>query len=422
MTESNNWRPLLDGRLADEAWEAVDAIVRDLGEIELKDPSLPGGLSGLAILHTYLAAARPNQGHENTAVLLLEQAIDLVAEAPARPALHGGYSGVAWAAEHMRGRVLEPDNADLNEEIVDVLLGHLASDTWEEGAYDLISGLVGIGVFALERLPHPSGRELLRRVIHHLNNLARAVPGGMSWFTPPTHISQRVRPDCPDGYYNLGMAHGVPGVLALLALAHQAGVEAENARELMKLSVPWILAQSTVDQPKWQFPSWVSPGRPPAASRSAWCYGDPGVAASLFLAGHALDEPTWSERAAAVAREVAERPAELSGIADGGLCHGAAGLAHIFNRFWHATEDPTLGAAASSWIQRLLGMRTCGKGVGGFLALEPDKNEDIVPTPSPGFLTGAAGVALALLAALTPVEPAWDRVLLLSMAPRSAHG
>jgi hypothetical protein len=31
-----------------------------------------------------------------------------------------------------------------------------------------------------------------------------------------------------------------------------------------------------------------------------------------------------------------------------------------------------------------------------------------------GFLTGAAGIGLALLAALTPVEPEWDRVLLLS--------
>ena len=34
----------------------------------------------------------------------------------------------------------------------------------------------------------------------------------------------------------------------------------------------------------------------------------------------------------------------------------------------------------------------------------------------PGFLGGSAGIALALLAAATPVEPAWDRVLLLSAA------
>jgi len=32
----------------------------------------------------------------------------------------------------------------------------------------------------------------------------------------------------------------------------------------------------------------------------------------------------------------------------------------------------------------------------------------------PGILEGAAGIALALLAATTPIEPEWDRMLLLS--------
>jgi hypothetical protein len=34
--------------------------------------------------------------------------------------------------------------------------------------------------------------------------------------------------------------------------------------------------------------------------------------------------------------------------------------------------------------------------------------------PSPAFLDGAIGVALALLSAVAPIEPAWDRMLLLS--------
>ena len=33
------------------------------------------------------------------------------------------------------------------------------------------------------------------------------------------------------------------------------------------------------------------------------------------------------------------------------------------------------------------------------------------------FLTGAAGIALALLAAITPLEPDWDRRLLVAVAP-----
>jgi hypothetical protein len=35
----------------------------------------------------------------------------------------------------------------------------------------------------------------------------------------------------------------------------------------------------------------------------------------------------------------------------------------------------------------------------------------------PGLLTGTAGVGLALLAATTPIEPAWDRALLVAIPP-----
>ena len=37
--------------------------------------------------------------------------------------------------------------------------------------------------------------------------------------------------------------------------------------------------------------------------------------------------------------------------------------------------------------------------------------------PDPGFLEGVAGVGLALLGAVSDVEPAWDRVLLTSLPP-----
>jgi hypothetical protein len=46
----------------------------------------------------------------------------------------------------------------------------------------------------------------------------------------------------------------------------------------------------------------------------------------------------------------------------------------------------------------------------GFQAVEPGG----VRVDQPGFLEGAPGVALALLAASTDREPTWDRVLLLS--------
>jgi lantibiotic biosynthesis protein len=43
--------------------------------------------------------------------------------------------------------------------------------------------------------------------------------------------------------------------------------------------------------------------------------------------------------------------------------------------------------------------------------------EELAWRADPGFLTGSSGVGLALLAAATPVEPEWDRILLTDLGP-----
>jgi hypothetical protein len=58
--------------------------------------------------------------------------------------------------------------------------------------------------------------------------------------------------------------------------------------------------------------------------------------------------------------------------------------------------------------------------VAGFLAWAKTDASPGSWQAAPGFLTGAAGVALALLAATSAVEPAWDRALLASCAPVSS--
>ena len=109
----------------------------------------------------------------------------------------------------------------------------------------------------------------------------------------------------------------------------------------------------------------------------------------------------------------ARRPPEETGVVDAGLCHGAAGLGHLFNRLYQATDEPKLADAARYWFGRALEMRSPGSAGAGFSALlEPHSK---LWRPEPGFLTGAAGVGLALLAATSDVEPAWDRLLLLSV-------
>jgi hypothetical protein len=242
-------------------------------------------------------------------------------------------------------------------------------------------------VYALERGAWAGA--LLARVLARLEELAQARAEGLAWRTRPELIP--AFHGAPDGYDNLGVAHGVPGVAALLAGALNAGVEIERARALLGGAVRWTLAQDT----HRGFPSWVGPGIAPPPSSHGWCYGDPGIAAVLHLAGAAAGEPAWERAALVVARRGAARALARVTVTDAGLCHGVSGVAHVLARVAAATGDEGLAEAARTLFARVLDA--------GLPGLE-----------GPGLLEGEAGVGLALLAATSAIEPAWDRLLLLS--------
>jgi len=161
----------------------------------------------------------------------------------------------------------------------------------------------------------------------------------------------------------------------------------------------------------------VGPGISPKPTRLAWCYGDLGIAVALLQAARGVREPAWEREAMMIARRCAARPAEQSGVVDCGLCHGAAGVGHLFNRLFQATGDESLRDAARFWFNRTFDMRRPNEAIAGFPAWMPDpeRPEEKRWVAEPGILEGAAGVALALLAATTGIEPEWDRMLLVSV-------
>jgi lantibiotic biosynthesis protein len=425
--QPHSWRPILDGELGEAATEALQEIAADLlvphpkltSDQGARDTSLAGGKAGMAVFYTYLSQTLPNSDSEqSTALVLLEEAIDALTSVPMHPSLYGGFTGTAWTVEHLQGRLLDPDEEDPNEPIDEELIAFLNKSPWRED-YDLISGLVGFGVYALERLPRPAAVKCLSQIIDRLDETASRLPEGISWHTSPDLLPDHQREICPEGYYNLGLAHGMPGVIALLGAACAAKVSVDKARPLLEGAVKWLLAQKLMDESNLSFASWVVPGVESTPSRLAWCYGDAGVAAALFYAARVVNEPTWEREAIEIALRASNCSFERSRIIDPGLCHGAAGLGHIFNRFFQATGEPRLKESAQFWFRKTLDMRQPNQGIAGFSAWLPQKDGKNDWVDDPGLLTGATGIGLALLAATTSIEPEWDRILLVSIPPRS---
>ena len=383
----------------------------------MEGPSLAGGAAGLAVFYGYLSRKHPGGRFEVVALCFLREAEEAVESVTMGPSLYSGFSGVAWAMTHLAER-LGDAGPPCSTEAVDAALKTYVNRPGWKADYDLIIGLVGLGVYALERLPAPGAISCLEGVIDRLEETAERKTGGIAWHTNPALLPPRQRQVSPAGYYNLGLAHGVPGVIALLGAAWAAGVKRRQVRKLLDGAVAWLLRQEVRDGARSRFPAWVVPGSEPEDCRSAWCYGDPGVAVALFWAARCVGEADWEREALEIARRTASRPPEEAGVVDAGLCHGAAGLGHVFNRMYQATGDATLRRAARFWFERTLAMRQPGRGVGGFSALAAKEDGTRYWEDDPGILTGAAGIALSLLAATTSIEPEWDRMLLVSTPAR----
>lgn len=416
------WKPLLSGALRERARDAAREIADALARVScFEEPgpraagvqaSLGGGAAGLAVAFSYLAAADVTPGAAERASAFLDSAIATVGSEVMPPDLCGGFAGVGWAASHLWSAQGEAVDDDRLSEVDGEVLSALTREPWDRH-FDLLYGLVGLGVYALERLPRRAARSILARVVERLARMAESEGGLTAWRTPPHLLPPDERPAFPSGLYDLGVAHGIAGVVGLLAQACAAGVAVEKARPLLEGAVTWLLEQRIQGRP--EFPYRVAPGGERSeATRSAWCYGDLGISAVLSLASRCAGQPAWQTEALSVASRSARIAPDDSGVVDASFCHGAAGVAHIFNRLYQRTGRGELREAATIWFERTLAMRG-EEGIGGYtFARRESAGSPLRSTADASLVDGSTGVGLALAAAATAVEPTWDRFFLLS--------
>lgn len=403
------WRPLLDGEDAAHARSVLDQIAEALAArpiaLESGKWTLARGEPGIGLCFAYLATATGEARFAEQAEARLAAAVEYAADAADAPWLWTGLAGPVWAVE--QALALEPNPADADDDphdqVDDVLLDVVDAPS-AAVPFELMNGIAGLGVYALERFRSPSARTLLERVVTRLCELAVPREPGMTWFCSRESILASERELHPDGYHPLGVAHGLLGPVAVLAAAARAGVGGERARSTADAALRYLFAQQLSEPGRGRFAYAAEVRQPHFAG---WCYGDAGAAAIVACAGDAIDT-RWVDTARGLALDIADRQPAACGLGDVSLCHGAFGLAHMLNRLAWQLDDEQLADAARSWFRRGLASHEPGRGIGGFTITDQDG------LPLAGLLDGSAGIALALLAATTSLSPDWDRAFALS--------
>lgn len=425
--QGRRWKPTLIGASRQAAIEAVDAIADALqpameswgkrwdDPAGIDNASMACGRAGAALFFAYRAAALP-QRDDAPAIDLIEEALNQLSQRAMDCSLYCGFTGLAWVCDQiasLSGNTSTEE--DVNAEIDAALLEHV-SRRRPDAEWDLIDGLTGIGVYGLNRLTRPNGRKIAEQVVEALAGLAQLQPDGLSWPTPERRHVGDDRTNRAQWSFNLGMAHGVPGAIAFLGAACVLDVAKATAGRLLEQAVPWLWNQRLEDDTLSCFPHFCGPGLDGSPSRCAWCYGDLGITSALMIAARGAERADWYDNAIKLARHCAVRRSDRRDVLDCGLCHGAGGVGHIFNRLYQASGDPLLEEASAYWLEWVLSKRDPACGIGGFRTWSQERTPDGEWIDDPRFLTGACGTGLALLAAATDRNPAWDTCLLLSIA------
>ncbi|MBF6125382.1 lanthionine synthetase C family protein [Nocardia brasiliensis] len=438
---------LVAERLADPAAVATIADRPDnhdpiYGSVMWGPMTLSTGLPGTAMFYAELARRTPSWS--STTHAHVRAAGETMSTQPSR-GLYAGPAALLAAVQTCEGHYPEL-RRKLAAWLADDQLTRLRrlraqpgpGISWE--CYDIVNGLSGTARILLDSLDDPveNGAQVRRALYDTLRYLVQisepitvdghVVPG---WWVPAARQSvAQDRIDYPRGDFNLGLAHGIPGPVAVLSAALRRGHEVPGQRAALTRMAQWLIGWIRTDDQGSYWPCRIpfddeiaTTATEDLFTRTAWCYGAPGVAAAVHHAGQTLDIPEWRAHAVQALHDALARDESRWTLAGPTICHGYAGLLQVVHRIGTAEQDDVLLAAKHRIAATILDM---ADPAAPFVFRQPMRYPRSAPGPSEfklldiaGLLEGAAGVACALLSVLpddsaeTARHP-WDRVLALS--------
>lgn len=387
--------------------EILESLERQTLELRT-DFSLIDGMSGELIFNMYCWKLFKIEAIYNKSFELLGQIFSVLSRTKdCQVNFSNGIVGFAWTLIHLNKEFQLKIECDSFLNRVDQFCQGIIPKLSAVHNYDLFHGTIGIGLYLLERELSKENYDALREILIGIDNMSQKDKASedIKWFDQYSH-------------YNLGLAHGVPSIVAFISRVLDKNIEKELCYSLIQKSLNGILAQKARNNSISFFPCAIdsSNNKILDPSRLAWCYGDLGIARSLWLAGKVTKNEEWKKEAINIMLHAAERKSlKENAVIDAGLCHGSAGISLIFNRFYWDTAIREFKDAALYWCKVTLDFARYQNGICIYESYCPPEKEGTTGKweNSTGLLEGSTGVGLALLSTVG-IEPKWDRSLLLS--------
>ncbi|WP_031008060.1 class IV lanthionine synthetase LanL [Streptomyces sp. NRRL F-5727] len=296
----------------------------------------------------------------------------------ARPGLHFGARGTAWAL-YEAGRVLG------DRKLTDHALALALAPQEPTPSHDITHGTAGGGLAAVHLWRRTGDPRLAALVAEAADRLAAAADRegpGASWPVPAEAVPEEA------GKRYLGFAHGTSGIGCFLLAAASVTGRADH-RDLAVAAGEHLVAHAVDVGGAAQWPAQT--GDVPTAPY--WCHGSAGIGSFLVRLWRATGDDRYGDLARRSAPAVVERASRAALT----QCHGLAGNGDLLLDLAEATGDPAHRASAEA-LARLLVSEGSRRGAH---VVFPNEYGDV----STGWSDGSAGILAFLIRVRHPTEP-----------------
>lgn len=387
-----------------------------------KSSSLAVSYPALCILFSELQYHFPEYEFEIYAHKYLEIVnIDLGNNGTNDISLFEGLCGVGFAAYCMshKGERYQSFINNINNHIVNnvqILLLEYKNSPLNELQYDIMYGLTGTGNYLMNFASDKVIRNSLCQILQFLTDLCENDFQGIPRFAIHSSQSPLFRyssdPSAkPIKYVNLGIAHGIPGILLFLVKSYREGIYVKNQLKAIEFLADYIYKSCVIDGKEYFWEAQKILGennKKKNRARDAWCYGTPGVAYSLLRASQLLKNDKMKELAICSMKVALEH---LQETISSTFCHGFSGLCCLARKFYAETEEIYFLKAYTSLFEHILGMYNPEYPL-GFINKEIEQGL-LVDGNEIGLLNGVSGVLLTLLSCYKAVYTSWESIFLL---------
>jgi hypothetical protein len=257
--------------------------------------SLSQGAAGIAVLH----GLRARHGHpgEDRVHPWLARATQEDLNASSRAGLWFGAPALAFTITVAAPERYHRAATRLDAGATELIHARLALATARIEAvvrpslseFDLVHGLTGLGAYLLRRDPHS---DLMGEVLHYLVRLTEPIAANdgiavraPGWWTNDAPAGQPIG-RFAGGHANFGMAHGIAGPLALLALAVRHGITVNGQAAAIEVICDWL--------DTWRQASPTGPWWPRYIDVNELAAGHPTSQGRVDRPG-AMGRPVWPE-------------------------------------------------------------------------------------------------------------------------------